>query len=226
MNEEHKEQQDEQPISEISEPLPEIEPVANSEIPSNLDLGDGYHSLDAPTIEAPPIEDRTTTDIGGLIGRIKDKVDTRNGTPRVKVKVTKAKQKEFMELSRMVLSPLLILAVSKNLGDICKPTKEETDDFVEPAARMIARHVPIPDHMSADLIDMLSMGGVAVVWYTRVSDDLPWNTDDGSGGSDEEPPKHKPPDSDNEKEPITLTEEEITRSEEVLSTLDIDEFKS
>lgn len=189
-------------------------------------MGDGYHSLDAPTIEAPPVEDRATSDIGGLLGRIKDKVGASDDKPRVRVKVTKAKQKEFMELSRMVLSPLLILAVSKNLGDICKPTKEEADDFVEPAARMIARHVPIPDHMSADLIDMLSMGGVAVVWYTRVSDDLPWNTDDSGGDDDEEPPEHKPPGGDNEKEPIILTEEEKVRSEEVLSTLDVEEFQS
>lgn len=224
MKSENEEPQDVQPTSEINELPPEIEPVATSEIPSNLDLGDGYHSLDAPTIEAPPVEDRATADIGGLLGRIKDKVGGREGEPRVKVKVTKAKQKEFMELSRMVLSPLLILAVSKNLGEIVKPTKEEADDFVEPAARMIARHVPIPDHMSADLMDMLSMGGVAIVWYTRVSDDLPWNTD--GGGSDEEPPKRRPPSGDNEKEPIVLTEEEIARSEEVLSTLDIEEFTS
>jgi len=222
MKSENEEPQDAQPTSEISEPPPEIEPVADSEIPSNLDLGDGYRSLEAPTIEAPPIEDRATGDIGGLLGRIKDKVGGREGEPRVKVKVTKAKQKEFMELSRMILSPLLILAVTKNLGEICKPTKEEADDFIEPAARMIARHVPIPDHMSADLIDMLSMGGVAIIWYTRVSDDLPWNTD--GDGSDEEPPKRKPPGGDNEKEPIVLTEEEIARSEEVLSTLDVEEF--
>jgi len=224
MKEENEEPQDVQLTSETSELPPEIEPVANSEIPSNLDLGDGFRSLDEPTIEAPPIEDRATIGIGGILERVKDKVEGRESKPRVKVKVTKAKQKEFMELARVMLSPLLILAVTKNLGELCKPLKEEADDFVEPAARMIARHVPIPDHMSADLIDMLSMGGVAVVWYTRVSDDLPWNTD--GGGSDEEPPKRKPPGGDNEKEPIVLTEEEIARSEEILSTLDVEEFQS
>jgi len=225
MNDEHNEQQDEQPISEISVPLPEQEKLPVMEetttIPPNLDLGEGYLLSDEPVIEAPPVEDRATGGIDNLLDRIKSKVDIGAKEPREKVKVTKKKQSEFMDLSRMVLSPLLILAVSKYLGDVCKPLPEEADEFIDYASRMITRHVPIPDHMSADLIDMLGMASVGVVWYTRVSGNLPWDSD---SGNDDKPPERKPSPSDDGREREGLTEEE--RLQEVVTGSSIEDFIS
>ena len=137
-------------------------------------------------IDAPEVEDRTIS-VGTLADRIRDRLnlpgskeeDKPKAKPRKPKRITKREQEDLMDAARTLLSPLLIIAVSLPLGEVCAPNEEEADAFVEPMARIIARHVPIPDHLSADLIDLLSMSAVGVIWYRRVKDDLP-SKGDGS----------------------------------------------
>ena len=161
----------------------------DNELPPNLIVDEktaasrSYADLE---IEAPDIEDSTIS-VASLADRIRDRLSLpgsgKEDKPKAKRKVkriTKREQDDLMEASRTLLSPLLIIAISLPLGEVCAPTEEEADSFVEPMARIIARHVPIPTHLSADLIDLLSMSAVMVIWYRRIKDDLPSRGDDGS----------------------------------------------
>ncbi len=123
------------------------------------------------------------------MGRIRERVvgdapsedEKPKSKPKPKRKTTKAQQSELQDAARILLTPLLIFAVGQSLGEVCAPTKDEADAFVDPAARMFARHVPIPEHLSADIIDLLAMTAAGVVWYSRVHPDLPWSSDNGTG---------------------------------------------
>lgn len=150
--------------------------------------------IDEPVIEPVSKDDDP---IASVIGRVKARVkekaaESKDGKPASK-KSSKAKettkaaapsskeQADLVDAARMMVSPVLILAVTNALGENCAPTKEEADAFVEPLARIIARHVPVPDYLSADLIDILGMFSAVLVWYSRVSPDLPWNKGGGQG---------------------------------------------
>ncbi len=122
------------------------------------------------------------------MGRIRERVigdapseDEQPKSKPKRKKTTKAQQSELQDAARILLTPLLIFAVGQSLGEVCVPTKDEADAFVDPAARIFARHVPIPDHLSADIIDLLAMTAACVVWYSRVHPDLPWSSDNGTG---------------------------------------------
>ncbi|KKN42660.1 hypothetical protein LCGC14_0711120 [marine sediment metagenome] len=180
---------------EISEEVGELlsrspeGPQSENDLPPNLKVGKktaaSRSSVDLE-IDAPEVEDRTIS-VGTLADRIRGRLNLPGGKdedkpkarPRKPKRMTKREQNDLMEASRTLLSPLLIIAISIPLGEVCAPNEEEADAFVEPAARIIARHVPIPDHLSADLIDLLSMSAVAVIWYRRIKDDLP-SKGDGS----------------------------------------------
>ncbi len=124
------------------------------------------------------------------MGRIRERVigdtpsdaDAEKPKPKPKrKKTTKAQQSELQDAARILLTPLLIFAVGQSLGEVCVPTKDEADAFVDPMARIVARHVPIPEHLSADIIDLLAMSAAIVLWYSRVHPDLPWSSDNGKG---------------------------------------------
>jgi hypothetical protein len=122
------------------------------------------------------------------LGRIKERIagdipeDGEPAKPKPKrKKTTKAQQSELQDAARILLTPLLIFVVVQSLGEVCAPTKDEADAFVDPAARMFARHVPVPEHLSADIIDILAMLAAGVVWYSRVHPDLPWHGENGKG---------------------------------------------
>ncbi len=139
--------------------------------------------------------------MGTLADRIRDRLslpgskgeEKPKAKPRKPKRITKREQEDLMEASRTLLSPLLIIAVSLPLGEACAPNEGEADAFVEPLARIFARHVPIPDHLSADLIDLLSMSAVMVIWYRRVKDDLPSKGDDGDRRGPDPRDDGKPP---------------------------------
>lgn len=146
-------------------------------------------SSDDLDIEAPLIDDRAVS-----FASIADRVKARLQLPgsreeevkpkRKRKRATKREQQELMEAARTILSPFLCFVVAHNLGEECAPTDEEADAFVEPFARIVARHVPIPEHLSPDLMDLFSMSAVAVIWYRRVQDNLPRRGDDGRRPSD------------------------------------------
>ena len=174
-------------------------------LPPNLETYSASRSSGEPEIEAPPSEDQDEN----LVDRIRQKYlggkqDTgpdKKGEPK-KSKYGKEPKKlkgkdrnEFIDAARMILSPFLIVAVGQALGEACEPTKEEADQFIEPMARLIARHVPMPEEMSADLIDIMSMASVGLLWYGRVRNDLPWNRG-GSGGGGRSPQRPTPPGED------------------------------
>jgi len=171
-------------------------PPGDSALPPNLlvdkksPASPSYAELD---IEAPTAEDATVS-LGSMAERIRarlnlpgaDKSAEGKPKPKKKLRTTKREQADLMDAARTLLSPMLIVAVSIPLGEACAPTEDEADSFVEPMARIIARHVPIPDHLSADLVDLLSMSAVGVIWYRRVKDDLP-----SKGGDDRRPPSDR-----------------------------------
>jgi hypothetical protein len=186
--------------------LPEPDPIKNSgkekqqkptqpkktepSNPPNLKTYGDYRSSGEPKVSAPPKPERDT---GSLLGQIKSKVgdalgsddkekDKSKSDGPPKKKLNKKEQRDFQDMAQMILSPFLIIAVGQTLGEVCAPTPEEANQFVEPLSRIIARHVPMPEHVSADLIDIMSMASVVIVWYGRVRNDLPWNDDRGGGG--------------------------------------------
>lgn len=133
-----------------------------------------FTEIQHPEIETPLVEDEESA--AGFFDRVKsrlheDKTEEPKEKPR---KPTKSEEKDFMEAARMFLTPLLILAVTRSLGELCAPTEEEAHAVIEPFARIFARHVPMPEYLSADLIDLLAIGGALVVWATRVSHNFPW----------------------------------------------------
>lgn len=235
---EHSKEQDAHTTKEVKEQLeekpkqleaPKVTTPTETpeEIPSNLNLGE-YRSLETPDIGKPTTKESTAGQVAGsLLGRIKEAVASDGDAeekgedprrPASKKQVTKDDVDDFQDLARMVLSPLLIMAVGTSLGEVCEPTPEEANQFVDPLARIIARHVPIPDHMSADLVDILAMASVGIMWYMRVNNDLPWNR----GDDNRRPPPDKPSgDGDGQ-----LSEEDDQRVTQLLTGTSVEEFQN
>jgi hypothetical protein len=106
---------------------------------------------------------------GGLLSRATNALRD-NDAPKKSAKVAKSSREDFAVL---VVSVVTLLVTFAKIDERVKPNGEEINLFCEPFARILLRHLPINNKLSADALDIIGMMAATAGWYARVHDVIP-----------------------------------------------------
>lgn len=155
------------PSSDQSEP-----PVSSSErkLPPNLQLGSDTLTGEIEVQIAQP-EGKEGL-FGSFLSRlskapIEDEVENKPDKRRDRRTIDKKADAGAKALQPLV-SVGVAIAWTLAVGETLAPNNDEVDEEATPLSRLIARHIPIPDHLSDDFFDISAFAGAVSAHYMRI----------------------------------------------------------
>jgi len=106
---------------------------------------------------------------GGLLSRASNALRD-SDAPKKSNKLVKSSREDFAVL---VVSVVTLLVTFAKIDERVKPNGDEINLFSEPLARILLRHLPINNKLSADALDIIGMMAATATWYARVHDVIP-----------------------------------------------------
>jgi hypothetical protein len=156
--------------SEPDLPLERLPAESQRELPPNLNLGGSTQLSDVDVTVASP-EHKTEGLFGGILSRVMSpRTATAEEKPRRGVKKERGARVDVKgeKALRPILSVIIILAFTAAIGETLAPNDEEAEGMAAPLARIIARHLPVPEELSDDFYDLMEFGGALTGYYMRV----------------------------------------------------------